>query len=134
MKKIFITSSLFVSIIALFGLLFTPIISTAHAAPPVAVNTKDQAQDGVKKAGGTGSGNTANDFTAVIKSVIGIISFLIGLIAVLMIVIAGFRFVTSNGDANTVSSARNTILYAIIGIVIAVMAYAIVNFVLDNLT
>lgn len=51
-----------------------------------------------------------------------------------MIVIAGFRFVTSNGDANTVTQAKNTIIYAVIGIVVAVMAYAIVNFILNQIT
>ena len=55
------------------------------------------------------------------------------MVAVIFIVIAGLRFVTSNGDANTVSSAKNTIIYAVIGIVVAVMAYAIVNFILFNI-
>lgn len=117
------------SIVAVFSLCTLSLTPVALAA----VNTKDQAQNGVEKAGGTGSGNTANDVTTVIKNVIGILSFLVGLIAVLMIVIAGFRFVTSNGDSGTIASARNTIIYAVIGIVITVMAYAIVNFILDNI-
>lgn len=130
MKRFLKSSRMLVSVIALFSLFtltFAPVVGAA-------VDTKSQAQQGVQKAGGTGKGNSANDVTAVIKSVIGIISFLVGLVAVLMIVIAGFRFVTSNGDSNTIASARNTIIYAVIGIVITVMAYAIVNFVLDNIT
>ena len=60
-------------------------------------------------------------------------TFIIGAIAILMLIIGGLRYVTSNGDSTQLTSAKNTILYAIIGIVIAVMANAIVNFVLTNI-
>jgi len=67
-----------------------------------------------------------------IKDVIDLLLFLVGIIAVIVIVVSGFRFVTSNGDSQQVSKAKNAIIYAVIGIVVAVMAYAIVNFILDN--
>lgn len=60
-------------------------------------------------------------------------TFIIGAIAVLMIVIGGLRYVTSNGDPAQLTSAKNTILYAAIGLVIAAMSNAIVNFVLTNI-
>jgi ABC-type Fe3+ transport system permease subunit len=128
MKKLFNIGMLTLGFMSLLGLAAVPSSST------LAATTTDEAKAGVKAVGGTGSGNEANDVTKTIQAVINILLFLVGLIAVLMIVIAGFRFVTSNGDANTVSSAKNTIIYAVIGIVIAVMAYAIVNFVLVNIT
>ena len=60
-------------------------------------------------------------------------TFIIGAGAVLMIVIGGLRYVTSNGEPAQLTSAKNTILYAAIGLVLAAMANAIVNFVLTNI-
>jgi len=60
-------------------------------------------------------------------------TFIIGSVAVLMIVIGGLRYVTSNGEPAQLTSAKNTVLYAAIGLVLAVMANAIVNFVLTNI-
>jgi len=60
-------------------------------------------------------------------------TFIIGAVAVLMIIIGGMRYVTSNGDPAQLTSAKNTILYAAIGLVLAAMANAIVNFVLTNI-
>lgn len=69
---------------------------------------------------------------SVIQNVIDLLLFLVGIIAVIVIVVSGFRFVTSNGDPQQISKAKDSIIYAVIGIVVAVMAYAIVNFILDN--
>lgn len=102
------------------------------ASPPALADTKKEAQTAVDDLSG-GHVDGTNKIKSTIRDIINIMLFLIGMIAVLMIVIAGFRFVTSNGDSNTVSSAKNTIIYAVIGIVVAVMAYAIVNFILDNI-
>lgn len=67
------------------------------------------------------------------NNILNTFTFIIGAVAVLMLIIGGFRYVTSNGDAQQVTSAKNTILYAVVGIVLAVMANAIVNFVLTNI-
>lgn len=107
-------------------------LSLPQANSPVYAAAKDEIKAGSDEAGGQNAGGK-DKVVATIENVTGIVAFLVGLIAVLMIVIAGFRFVTSNGDSNTISSARNTILYAVIGIVITVMAYAIVNFILDSI-
>jgi hypothetical protein len=66
----------------------------------------------------------------IIASVTNIISSLVAVAAVIMIIIGGFRYVTSGGDSNRVASARGTIINAIIGLVIAVLAQVIVRFVL----
>ena len=80
----------------------------------------------------TGSQNTS--FVDTIKLVINIMLFIIGLIAVVMLVIGGIRYATSGGSQEAVKGAKDTILYAIIGIVVAVMAYAVVGFVTQNIT
>lgn len=68
--------------------------------------------------------------TGVLTDVTNILLFFVGAISVIMIIIAGLRYVTSGGNSATVTAAKNTILYAVIGIVIALLAYAIVNFVI----
>jgi uncharacterized membrane protein len=66
-------------------------------------------------------------------TVTNILLFIIGAIAVVMLIIGGIRYVVSAGDQNAVTSAKNTILYAIIGIVVAFLAYAAVNFITNQL-
>lgn len=61
------------------------------------------------------------------------LTYIIGAISVLMIIIGGIRYVTSNGDQNQITSAKNTILYAVIGLVVSILAYAIVAFVIVNI-
>jgi hypothetical protein len=65
--------------------------------------------------------------------IINTLIFVIGAIAVVMIVIGGFRYTISGGDSGQVNGAKNTILYAVIGLVIALLSYGIVNFVLARL-
>lgn len=104
----------------------------------VSADTVDQIRSGARGAESVEAGGSPTDGTAtvkrVIKTVVDILLFLVGSFAVIMMVIAGFRFVTANGDANTVSQAKNTIIYSVIGIVVAVMSWAIVNFILQAIT
>lgn len=76
--------------------------------------------------------NSGDKVTAIIKTVINIISVIVGVVAVIMIVFGGLKYITSGGESSNVSSAKNTILYAIIGLVIVAMAQFIVRFVLDK--
>jgi cytochrome bd-type quinol oxidase subunit 2 len=70
---------------------------------------------------------TVNNLVA---TVINIFSTLIGIAAVIMIMVAGFRYITSGGKDDTVKSAKNTIVYALIGLVVVALAQIIVHFVL----
>lgn len=63
----------------------------------------------------------------VATTVVEIISILIGIVSVIVLIFAGFRFITANGDSNNISAARNMIIYAIVGLVIAVLAQLIVR-------
>lgn len=131
MKKI---SNILVSgvlvLMGLFGL-----ASVTELASPTAVyaaNT-EEVQDGINAVGGDETGNRAPAFTKLIQSIINILLFLIGAIAVIMIIIGGIRYVVSAGDQGQITGAKNTILYAVVGLVIAIMAYAIVNFFVNQL-
>lgn len=74
------------------------------------------------------------DITGIFRTVANILLFLVGAIAVIMLIVGGFRYVVSGGDAGATKGAKDTIMYAIIGIVVAFLAYAAVNFVTDQLT
>lgn len=72
-----------------------------------------------------------NDLLSILTIIINVIVGVIGFVAVVMIVIGGIGFATSQGDAAKVTKARNTILYGVVGLVVALLAFAIVNFVLS---
>lgn len=76
------------------------------------------------------SGGTLNDLWA---NIINALIYLIGAVAVVMIVISGFRYVTANGDQSQITGAKNTLIYSIVGLVLAIMAGGIVTFVLGRL-
>lgn len=68
----------------------------------------------------------------IFRTVTNILLFLIGAVSVIMLIIGGIRYTLSGGDSSAVTSAKNTILYAIVGLVVAILAYAIVNFVIGS--
>ena len=71
--------------------------------------------------------------TGVFRQVTNTILYIVGIIAVIMLIIGGIRYVISGGDSKKVTDAKNTVLYAIIGLVISFLAFAIVNFVISAL-
>lgn len=82
--------------------------------------------------------NAANQGSAtervdkVIRLVINIFSLIVGVIAVIMIIIGGLKYITSGGDSGNITGAKNTILYAIIGLVVVALAQVVVKFVLNK--
>jgi hypothetical protein len=69
-----------------------------------------------------------------IALIINIFSVVVGVVAVIMVIVGGFKYITSNGDSGNVSGAKNTILYAVIGLVVVALAQFIVRFVLNRAT
>jgi hypothetical protein len=78
------------------------------------------------------NGNAVNSVGTLISEVIDIFSWLVGGISVIMIIYGGFRYVTSGGNDSSISGAKNTIIYALIGLVIVALAQVIVHFVLSK--
>ena len=68
----------------------------------------------------------------VIQDITEVLLFIIGAVAVIMIIIGGIRYVISGGDSSQVQAAKNTILYALVGVIVAILAYAAVNFVVAS--
>lgn len=82
---------------------------------------------------GTGSEGCDEDagdrVDSVVASVINIASLIVGVIAVIMVVVGGLKYVTSQGDSSGTASAKNTVIYAIVGLIIVALAQTIVRFV-----
>lgn len=80
-------------------------------------------------AGDIGISKTALDETT-LASVLNTVYMWAGIVAIVVIIIGGIRYTTSNGDAGQVKSAKNTILYAVVGLIVIIMAAAITQFVI----
>ncbi len=112
--------------------LFIPVTAVNAACPTTTFGTStNAAKDGINCAQGAGTpttlfGGTGSIFTLVVN----VLLFIIGAICVIMLIWGGIRYTTSAGNAANVTAAKNTIMYAIIGLIIAFLAFAIVNWVL----
>ncbi|MFZ2545317.1 MAG: pilin [Candidatus Saccharimonadales bacterium] len=118
---------LIISSFAILGLIALP-LPLAHAACDKDSSPADCIKQGTSDIGGDKTDDKALEDG--IKTIVNMMLFLLGAIAVVMIVIGGIRYSTSNGDASATKGAKDTILYAVVGLVVAILAYAIVNFVL----
>lgn len=132
----------------LLGLLILPVLSSGltFAASTYTCKNKAVVENASKcvpsECGATGGlaagagcgGQTGTLFGegGIFTTVTNVLLFIIGAISVLMIIYGGIRYTISGGDAAAVTGAKNTILYAVVGLVVAIMAYAIVNFVLTQ--
>ena len=124
-----------ISLLVVAGVASLAPVSTALAAAPATKTAAtdqnvSKAQEGVNKVGG--SGNTL-DLTSVIGTIINTVLFIVGVLSVVMIIYAGIRYQTAAGEAAKIKTAQNTLTYAIVGLIIAVLAYAIVNFILSQI-
>jgi hypothetical protein len=125
--SIMISMSMFMPVLLSSGL--------AMAAPPNpnacpdAGTSKGEVLNGI---GESGNDCDSSGVNSVFHGIVVLISFIAGIIAVIMIILAGIRYITSAGDPNKVSGAKNTLIYALIGILVAALAQILVHFVLYN--
>ena len=89
--------------------------------------------EGVNAARGTDQPADLFGAGGVITVVINTLLFIVGTLSVIMIIIGGLRYIISGGNATAVTAAKNTILYAIVGLIISFLAFAAINFVLTTL-
>lgn len=129
---LFKLKNLALSLLVIAGLLIV-LTPAATSALDCDASTKNAIQCGSNNVSGT-TGNAQKTVNDTITSVINILSVLVGIAAVIMIIIGGFRYITSAGDTTKVAGAKNTILYAVIGLVIVALAQVIVKFVLGKAT
>ena len=99
--------------------------------PTCAANRGIDATGAQNKSCGT-NGNQTCTLGDTIKTVINVLLFIVGSISVIMIIVGGIRYVLSNGDSSQIKSAKDAIMYAVIGLIVSLLAYAIVNFVVTQ--
>jgi hypothetical protein len=124
--------------------LVLPLAFAAPAVLPLATASAacseiaQSVQSGVDKATGSGqSCDTAGGLTdssvgSIGKQIVTIFSEIVGVISIIMIIYGGFRYITSGGDSGNVGNAKNTIIYALIGLIIVALAQVIVHYVLNT--
>jgi hypothetical protein len=78
------------------------------------------------------AGDAGERVNGILHLVINIFSLVVGVVAVIMIIVGGFKYITSGGDSGNVTSAKNTILFAVVGLVVVALAQFIVRFVLEK--
>ena len=132
--KVAIVTLAFLPMLALGMVAMAP--TTAHATDPSDETVKCN-KNNVNISGGVKCAKSADQkgsLSGVIQDVTNVLLFVIGAVAVIMIIIGGIRYTTSNGDSNQVTAAKNTILYGVIGVIVALLAFAIVSFVVGAFT
>ena len=103
----------------------------ALVTAPVSALGEGGAPAGINAARGDNTpSNLVNGDSSIVRRAINIMLFGVGVLSVVMLIFGGFRYVISGGKKESVTNAKNTILYAIIGLLVAVFAYAIINFIL----
>ena len=122
--------------VILASLLAVPMLALGISMTPVmqgVASAETSIQQGANDAQGEGQSDSLFGDGGVFQTITNTALFIIGAVSVLMLIYGGIRYTISMGDAKNVEVAKNTIMYAVIGIVVAVLAYAIVNFVLTSL-
>ncbi len=122
MKKIRLAIA---SIVMMMGFL----VVAQPALPAQAINVFEQCKDNADAAVCKSKGDNAE---SIMGTVIDLMLYALGIISVIMIVIGGIRFATADGDPAGIKSARNTVIYSVVGLVVAILSFAIVNFVLGE--
>jgi uncharacterized membrane protein len=124
-KSVAVWMIVFAAVIGLMSVLSTTAVF-AQCDDPTSIEA------GVNCAGDA-FGEDKSDLNTVVQTVINTMLFVIGILSVIMLIVGGIRYVVSGGNQSSVEAARNTILYAIVGLVIAFVSWGVVNFVVQSL-
>lgn len=135
MKRLFnqlFTGLMMVPMLAAGVLVLTAPLTYAAKTNQVCNEDNVSVVEGVDCAKGKDQSATLFGRNGIFQTVTNVLLFLIGAVSVIMLIVGGIRYVLSGGDSTAVTAAKNTILYAVIGIIVALLAYAIVNFVVTS--
>ena len=123
MKKILLIIGAIAAIIA-------PQMILASSSNLVFADAKTQIESAVNEVGGS---ENKTDVKGFIGNIIKTMFFAVGVLSVIVIIFAGVTFVMSAGNSQTIQKAKTTIIYAVIGLIVSILSYAIVNFVVSSL-
>lgn len=128
MKK---AKTLLLSLALALGVFAAPLALTAGSTD-VHADTKSEIRKGVKAVGGS-SGSNKKSVDSYFKTIVNVVLYIVAAVSVVVIIYGGFRYIVSNGDSTKIQGAKNTILYAVVGLIVAMLAFAIINFVVKSL-
>ena len=125
-----------VAALALGVPLLVPALGGVAGADTISDNLCKGTNQAAGSTGGCGTAGTAGstDLSGIASKIVTIFSIIVGVVAVIMIIYGGFKYITSGGDSNNVSAAKNTLIYAIIGLIIVALAQIIVHYVINTAT
>lgn len=128
--------SLFATV-GISALLVVPVLAVTSSAVS-AQNVSPELCKGINFTSGEdsedcGEGDADESVRNIVQTIIDVFSIVVGAVSVIMIIIGGLRYITSSGEPGNVQAAKNTILYAIVGLVIVIFAQTIVRFVVDRI-
>jgi hypothetical protein len=130
---------------ALFGLSLALSLLFLQAVPALAQTAQQQINNGLcagsnlqftdnPSGADCSAGDATDKINNLIHTIVNLLSAIVGVVAVIMIIVGGLRYITSGGNDTSVTGAKNTILYAIIGLIIVALAQIIVRFTLNKVT
>lgn len=116
---------------------FVVLGTVALFAPAAPVGAVDVIGDACKTSGSAKDNPLCKETedesaTTLIKTLINVLLYVVGALAIVMIIWAGLSYITSTGDSGRIKRAKDVLLYSIIGLVVAILSYAIVNWILDD--
>lgn len=117
----------------LLALLAVPALALSVSAAPVFAAEDLSLRTGVNSSKSSDQADSLFGTGGIFETVSKVLLFIIGAVSVIMLIIGGIRYTISQGDSSAVTSAKNTILYSIVGLVVAILAYAAVDFVVKSL-
>ena len=130
-KKISVAA--FAVALSVAGISTLTVSTPAYADPKKSSSGSFSLQDGMNAAKTDDQQSNLFGDTGIFTTIVRVMLFLIGVISVIMLIYGGIQYVLSTGDSGKVTNAKNTILYAIVGLIVAILSYAIVNFVLTSI-
>lgn len=128
------------------AIILVPMLMFGLAAPVLAQTAQQQIDNGLCTGSNlqftenptdqcaAASSDATTSINNIVHTIVNLLSAIVGIVAVIMIIVGGFRYITSGGNDTSVTAAKNTILYAIIGLVVVALAQVIVRFTLSKLT
>lgn len=125
MKRFLVSVALALSLVA-------PVFVAQDASAALFSGSTDQACQGVGL-GGNGCKGGTTKINSTIRNIVDILSLVVGIIAVIMIIVSGIKYVTSQGEASGTKAAKDTLVYAIVGLIVVALAQFLVKFVLEQI-
>jgi hypothetical protein len=134
MKKV---TLIVVGILAAVGIVgfLSPVSLALDCNNPATAAEQSQCAVNAAETGSATSGKTnGNTLASTIGTVIDVMLFIVGILCVIMIIYGGISYVMSASDSNKIKKARDTIVYAVVGLIVAILGFALVNWVVGSLS